>query len=152
MKLSFWHLGRSLFKIKVSSLHTSPAPGQPISESVSRQPSTPAPAHRGSAGSTGIRAPHSSGTCGPRRGAYQVLDHGFDLFLGHADILRGALQGDPVLALCELDVNLPCRSEDRGGQDGSTVAVPSEPRALADPKLHRPHEELQGSGCPQLGH
>ena len=44
----------------------------------------------------------------PAPGApYQVLDHGFDLFLGHVYILRGAFQGDPVLALCELDVDLP---------------------------------------------
>lgn len=39
--------------------------------------------------------------------SYQVLDHGLDLLLGHADVLRGAFQCDPVLALRELDVDLP---------------------------------------------
>lgn len=38
---------------------------------------------------------------------HQVLDHGLDLLLGHADVLRGAFQRDLVLALRELDVDLP---------------------------------------------
>lgn len=39
--------------------------------------------------------------------SYQVFHHSFDLFLGHIYILRGAFQGDLVLAFCKLDVNLP---------------------------------------------
>lgn len=43
--------------------------------------------------------------------SYQVFHHSFYLFLGHIYILRGAFQGDLVLAFRKLDVNLPHKNK-----------------------------------------
>lgn len=82
----------------------------------------------------------------PAPGApYQVLDHGFDLFLGHVYILCGAFQGDPVLALRELDVDLPHQNKSRP----TGMARPQQPpmRAWAalpgQQPIHRHQEKLE---------
>lgn len=61
-----------------------------------------------------------------RRAPYQVFHHGFDLLLGHIYVLRGAFQGDLVLALGELDVNLPQqRRKGQSGQSGRDLRAPT---------------------------
>ena len=69
------------------------------------------------------------------RAPHQVLHHGLNLLLGHAHVLCGAFQSDLVLALCELDVNLPQQSKGLWGQAQQQPLRPTGfPREVADPR------------------